>query len=56
MASRDLTIFCRLDQVAAGTVDVSFIDETVKTMLRTKFSLGLFEGECLLSTTLVVSI
>ncbi|OBZ65451.1 Periplasmic beta-glucosidase [Grifola frondosa] len=31
-------------QVAAGTVDVSYIDETVKTMLRTKFALGLFEN------------
>ncbi|OCH93251.1 glycoside hydrolase [Obba rivulosa] len=32
------------DQVQAGTVNVSFIDETVKTILRTKFSLGLFEN------------
>ena len=32
------------DQVKAGTVDESVIDETVKTMLRTKFALGLFEG------------
>ena len=32
------------DQVQAGTVDVSYIDETVKAMLRTKFSLGLFES------------
>ncbi|KAI0365465.1 glycoside hydrolase [Pilatotrama ljubarskyi] len=32
------------DQVRAGTVDVKFIDETVKTMLRTKFALGLFEN------------
>ncbi|KAI0734869.1 glycoside hydrolase superfamily [Fomitopsis betulina] len=32
------------DQVAAGTVNVSYIDETVKTVLRTKFALGLFEN------------
>ncbi|KAI0059329.1 glycoside hydrolase family 3 protein [Artomyces pyxidatus] len=32
------------DQVQAGTVNVSFIDETVKTVLRTKFTLGLFEN------------
>ncbi|KAF5364585.1 hypothetical protein D9758_005612 [Tetrapyrgos nigripes] len=32
------------DQVKAGTVDESFIDETVKTLLRTKFTLGLFEN------------
>jgi beta-glucosidase len=32
------------DQVAAGTVDISYIDTTVEAMLRTKFSLGLFEN------------
>ncbi|KAF5391791.1 hypothetical protein D9757_001760 [Collybiopsis confluens] len=32
------------DQVAAGTVNESLIDETVKAMLRTKFTLGLFES------------
>ncbi|KAI0751919.1 glycoside hydrolase [Daedaleopsis nitida] len=32
------------DQVKAGTVDIKFVDETVKTMLRTKFALGLFEN------------
>ncbi|KAJ4467499.1 glycoside hydrolase superfamily [Lentinula edodes] len=32
------------DQVAAGTVNESYIDETVKAMLRTKFTLGLFES------------
>ncbi|KAI8984797.1 glycoside hydrolase superfamily [Trametes punicea] len=32
------------DQVKAGTVDIKYIDETVKTMLRTKFALGLFEN------------
>ncbi|KAJ3760101.1 glycoside hydrolase [Lentinula raphanica] len=32
------------DQVAAGTVNETYIDETVKAMLRTKFTLGLFES------------
>ncbi|KAJ3552474.1 hypothetical protein NM688_g4133 [Phlebia brevispora] len=32
------------DQVRAGNISVSYIDETVKTMLRTKFALGLFEN------------
>ncbi|TFK53290.1 glycoside hydrolase family 3 protein [Heliocybe sulcata] len=32
------------DQVNNGTVNVSYIDETVKTILRTKFALGLFEN------------
>ncbi|KAI0333361.1 glycoside hydrolase [Cubamyces sp. BRFM 1775] len=32
------------DQVKAGTVDIKYIDETVKAMLRTKFALGLFEN------------
>ncbi|KAH9949160.1 glycoside hydrolase superfamily [Amylocystis lapponica] len=32
------------DQVRAGTVDVMYVDETVRVMLRTKFSLGLFEN------------
>ncbi|KAF7367923.1 Glycoside hydrolase family 3 protein [Mycena sanguinolenta] len=31
------------DQIAAGTVDVKYLDQTVTAMLRTKFSLGLFE-------------
>ncbi|KAJ7916268.1 glycoside hydrolase superfamily [Mycena leptocephala] len=31
-------------QIAAGTVDVKFLDQTVSAMLRTKFSLGLFEN------------
>lgn len=34
-----------VDQVKAGTVDIKYIDETTKAMLRTKFSLGLFESE-----------
>ena len=29
----------------AGTVNESSIDDVVKTVLRTKFSLGLFEGK-----------
>ncbi|GBE78893.1 glycoside hydrolase family 3 protein [Sparassis crispa] len=32
------------DQVAEGIVDVSYIDETVKYVLTTKFALGLFEN------------
>ncbi|KAF8890444.1 glycoside hydrolase superfamily [Infundibulicybe gibba] len=32
------------DQVKAGTVDIKYIDITVESMLRTKFSLGLFEN------------
>ncbi|KAF8874876.1 glycoside hydrolase family 3 protein [Gymnopilus junonius] len=31
-------------QVQAGTVDVKYVDTTVAAMLRTKFSLGLFEN------------
>ncbi|KAJ7165662.1 glycoside hydrolase superfamily [Mycena crocata] len=31
-------------QIAAGTVDVKFLDQTVSAMLRTKFALGLFEN------------
>ena len=34
------------DQIRNGTVDVKFLDETVKAMLRTKFTLGLFESRC----------
>ena len=33
-----------IDQIKAGAVDVDFLDVTVATMLRTKFSLGLFES------------
>ena len=35
---------CLVDQVASGSVDIKYIDETVKTVLRTKFALGLFES------------
>ncbi|KAF7354607.1 Glycoside hydrolase family 3 protein [Mycena sanguinolenta] len=31
------------DQIAAGTVDEKYLDQTVTAMLQTKFSLGLFE-------------
>lgn len=43
------------DQVAAGTVNVSYIDETVKTVLRVKFALGLFESAvaCLVDSQIV---
>lgn len=34
-----------LDQIASGSVDVHYVDETVKTVLRTKFALGLFESK-----------
>ena len=37
-------LILKLDQVRAGNVSVSYIDDTVKTILRTKFSLGLFES------------
>jgi hypothetical protein len=33
-----------LDQIANGTVNIRYVDETVKTILRTKFALGLFES------------
>lgn len=33
------------DQITNGTVDISYVDETVRTVLRTKFALGLFESE-----------
>lgn len=33
----------------AGTVDIKYIDDTVKAMLRTKFTLGLFESMSALS-------
>ncbi|THH02237.1 hypothetical protein EW026_g637 [Hermanssonia centrifuga] len=32
------------DQVNAGNISVQYIDDTVKTILRTKFALGLFEN------------
>lgn len=33
-----------LDQVQAGNISVKYIDDTVKSVLRTKFALGLFES------------
>ncbi|KAL7281865.1 hypothetical protein ACG7TL_003330 [Trametes sanguinea] len=44
MGGGSFTYLTLPDQVKAGTVDVKFIDETVKAMLRTKFALGLFEN------------
>ncbi|KAG9309769.1 family 3 glycoside hydrolase [Chiua virens] len=32
------------DQIMNGTVQIKYVDETVKTVLRTKFALGLFEN------------
>jgi beta-glucosidase len=34
-----------VSQVKAGKVDVKYIDETVRSVLRTKFVLGLFESK-----------
>jgi hypothetical protein len=34
------------DQIRNGTVNIKFLDETVKAMLRTKFTMGLFESRC----------
>lgn len=34
-----------LDQIKAGTVDVKYLDATVKGMLSAKFALGLFESQ-----------
>ena len=48
MGGGSFTFLTLPDQVRAGTVDVKYVDETVKAMLRTKFSLGLFEGTFLL--------
>lgn len=45
MQCADADVITYLGQVQAGTVDMSYIDETVKTVLRTKFSLGLFESK-----------
>ncbi|KAI0766208.1 glycoside hydrolase [Trametes elegans] len=44
MGGGTYTYLTLLDQVRAGTVDVKFVDETVKSILRTKFALGLFEN------------
>ncbi|KAF8644321.1 hypothetical protein AX16_008529 [Volvariella volvacea WC 439] len=44
MGGGTYTYLTLVDQVRAGKVRVSYIDETVKTLLRTKFSLGLFEN------------
>ncbi|TFK83331.1 glycoside hydrolase family 3 protein [Polyporus arcularius HHB13444] len=44
MGGGSYTFLTLPDQVRAGTVDVKYVDETVKAMLRTKFTLGLFEN------------
>ena len=44
MIAARLTYLLPTDQVRAGTVDIKYVDETVKTMLRTKYALGLFES------------
>lgn len=41
-------------QVEAGQVDVKYIDDTVRFLLRTKFSLGLFESTYFYSRSLSV--
>ncbi|KAI0773508.1 glycoside hydrolase [Fomes fomentarius] len=48
MGGGSYTFLTLPDQVRAGTVDIKFVDETVKTLLRTKFALGLFETIVLL--------
>jgi beta-glucosidase-like glycosyl hydrolase len=40
-----IDIIFHVDQIQAGNVTMQALDETVKAMLRTKFSLGLFEGD-----------
>ncbi|KAJ6579642.1 glycoside hydrolase superfamily [Mycena vulgaris] len=44
MGGGSFTYFTIPAQIAAGTFDVKFLDQTVTTMLRTKFALGLFEN------------
>ncbi|KAK7033924.1 hypothetical protein VNI00_012548 [Paramarasmius palmivorus] len=44
MGGGTYTYLTLVDQVNAGQVDIKYIDETVKTLLRTKFTLGLFEN------------
>jgi len=39
-------------QVEAGQINVKYIDDTVRFLLRTKFSLGLFESMCFWSHSL----
>lgn len=34
------------DQIANGSIQEKYLDQTVTAMLTTKFSLGLFESEC----------
>ncbi|KAF8808280.1 family 3 glycoside hydrolase [Phlegmacium glaucopus] len=44
MGGGTLTYLTLPDQIKAGTLDIKFLDATVAAMLRTKFSLGLFEN------------
>ncbi|KAG5651217.1 hypothetical protein H0H81_009446 [Sphagnurus paluster] len=44
MGGGSYTFLTLQDQVKAGTVSMDSIDTTVKTLLRTKFALGLFEN------------
>ncbi|KAI3598503.1 glycoside hydrolase family 3 protein [Moniliophthora roreri] len=44
MGGGTYTYLTLVDQVNAGKVDIKYIDETVKSLLRTKFTLGLFEN------------
>lgn len=48
MGGGTYTFLTLADQVRNGTVDIRYIDETVKTLLRVKFMLGLFESASLL--------
>lgn len=45
MGGGTYTYLTLVDQVKKGLISQSFIDQTVKYMLRTKFSLGLFESK-----------
>ncbi|KAJ7597640.1 glycoside hydrolase superfamily [Mycena floridula] len=44
MGGGSFVYFTLADQVQAGTVDVKLLDQTVAAILRTKFTLGLFEN------------
>lgn len=45
MGGGTYTYLTLVDQVKKGLISKSYIDETVKYILRTKFSLGLFESK-----------
>lgn len=44
MGGGSYTYLTLVDQVNNGTVDVKYVDQTVRAMLTTKFTLGLFES------------